>query len=106
MRKSLPGLLLAIALAGCDVVEGRRDAVDTQEELKGIIREEIGVDSYVGFNVRNGTLIDVSITLNAQDVADRSVSELERLVQSAVRRSFETSPGTIYIQLATTAQKL
>lgn len=103
MKQLLFVLVLVIGLAGCDTVEDMRDTIDTQEQIKGIIKEEIGVESLVGFNMRNGTLIDVSITLNARDVANRSVSELERIVRSAVKRTFETKPREIYIQIATTA---
>lgn len=104
MRIILLGLVLAIALVGCDTVEDMRDMLDTQEQLRAIIEEEIGVESLVGFNINNGILIDVTITLNANDVADRSVSELVRIARSAVKRSFESKPRAIYIQMATTAE--
>ena len=71
--------------------------------MKSIIKDEIGIESLVGFNIDNDVLIDVSIVMNAKDVADRSVSELERVAQSAVRQSFESKPRAIYIQIATTA---
>ena len=104
MRIILLGLVLAIALAGCDTVEDMRDMLDTQEQLRAIIEEEIGVESLVGFNINNGVLIDVTITLNANDIADRSVSELVRIARSAVKKSFESKPRAIYIQMATTAE--
>ena len=104
MRNILFGLVLTFALAGCDTVEELRDMLDTQEQLKGIILEKIGVESLVGFNMNNGVLIDVTITLNANDVADRRVSELERIARSAVKKSFEGKPRAIYIQIATTAE--
>lgn len=104
MRIILLGLVLAIVLVGCDTVEDMRDMLDTQEQLRAIIEEEIGVESLVGFNINNGVLIDVTITLNANDVADRSVSELIRIARSAVGRSFESKPRAIYIQMATTAE--
>jgi len=104
MRIILLGLVLAIALVGCDTVEDMRDMLDTQEQLRAIIEEEIGVESLVGFNINNDVLIDVTITLNANDVADRSVSELVRIARSAVKRSFESKPRAIYIQMATTAE--
>ena len=104
MRIILLGLALGIALAGCDTVEDMRDMIDTQEQLRGIIKENIGVESLVGFNINNGVLIDVTITLNANDVADRSVSELIRIARSAVKGSFESKPKAIYIQMATTAE--
>ena len=104
MNKTLLGLVLAIALAGCDTVEGMRDMIDAREQLEGIIKEEIGVESRVGFNINNGVLIDVTISLNAKDAADKCVPELERIAQSAVKRSFESKPRTIYIQIVTTAE--
>ena len=104
MKIILLGLALGIVLVGCDTVEDMRDMLDTQEQLRGIIKEEIGVEPLVGFNMNNGVLIDVSITLNADDVADKSVSELVRIARSAVKRSFESKPRAIYIQMATTAE--
>lgn len=104
MRILTLGLVLAIALAGCDTVEDMRDMIDTQEQLRGMIKEEIGIESLVGFNMSNGVLIDVTITLNANDVADKSVSELIRIARSAVKGSFESKPRAIYIQMATTAE--
>lgn len=104
MRIILLGLVLGIVLAGCETVEDMRDMLDTQEQLRAIIKEEIGVESLVGFNINNGVLIDVTITLNANDVADRSVSELERIARSAIKSSFESKPRAIYIQIATTAE--
>lgn len=104
MKRILLGLVLAFVLAGCDTVEDLRDMLDTQEQLRAIIKEELGVESLVGFNLNNGVLIDVSITLNANDVADRSVSELTRIARSAVKKSFESKPRAIYIQIATTAE--
>jgi len=104
VKTILTVLAFAIAVAGCDTVEGMRDMKDTQEQLKTIIKEEIGVESFVGINIDNGVLIDVSIILNAKDVADRSVSELERVARAAVKTSFESKPRVIYIQIATTAE--
>lgn len=99
----LTGLAFVIAVAGCDTVEGMRDMKDTQEQLKAIVKEAIGIEPFVGINMISGVLIDVSITLNAKDVADRSVPELERVARAAVKTSFESKPRVIYIQIATTA---
>jgi len=104
VKRILLGFALVIALAGCDTVEGMRDMLDTHEQLRAIVKEELGVESQVGFNMNNGVLIDVSITLNANDVADRSVSELTRIARSAVKKSFESKPRAIYILIATTAR--
>ena len=104
MKRIFLGFVLAIALAGCETVEDMRDMLDTQEQLKAMIKEEVGVESLVEFNINNGVLIDVSITLNANDVADRSVSELTGIARSVVKKTFESKPRAIYIQIATTAE--
>ena len=104
MKTILAGLALAALLVGCDTVEGMRDMKDTQVELKGLISEEIGVEPLVGFNLDGGVLIDVSVGFSANDVQDRSVSELVRVIRSAVDASFETKPLAIYIQLETRAE--
>ena len=103
-NKILLGLIVAVALGACETVEDMRDMRDTQEQLKGLIKERIGVESFVKINIKNGTLIDVSITLNADDVADRTISELKRAARYAVKQSFESKPRAIYIQIATTAE--
>ena len=97
-------IIFFIGLAACETVEDRRDMLDTQSQLKEMIKDDIGVDSLVGFNLDQGVLIDVSFAFDSDSVADRTVSELRRAVRSAVRQSFETAPRAIYIQIATTAK--
>ncbi len=105
MKTIMAGIAMAIVVASCDTVEGMRDMKDTQDQLTGMIREEIGVDALIGFNMNNGVLIDVSIGFSASDVNDRSVSELVRAARTAVNASFEELPRVIYIQIATTADQ-
>ncbi len=103
MSKLLLGLIFAFVIVSCNTVEDLRDMRDTQEQLKGLIKESIGVEPLVGFNISGSILVDVSISLNADDVADRTVSELKRVVRSAVKQTFDRKPRAIYIQIATTA---
>ena len=103
VQKLILGLIIAGALVACETVEDMRDMRDTQEQLKALIKESIGVEPQVGFNISNGTLIDVSIALNADEVADRTIAELKRAARSAVKKTFDSKPRAIYIQLATTA---
>jgi hypothetical protein len=63
-------VIFGLALAGCDTVDGMRDMKDTQVQLKAIIKEEIGVESIVGFSINDGVVIDVTIVVNAKDVAN------------------------------------
>ena len=104
MSKILLGIFLSITLLACDTVEGMRDLVDTQVQLRGIMQEELGIETLVGFNYDGETLIDVTFSMNAGEVADKSVTELERVARSAVKRTFDSKPRAIYIQLVTTAE--
>ena len=95
------GIVVAILLTGCDTVEDMRDILDTEEQLRGMVKEEIGIEALVGFNTRGGVLIDVTFALSAKDVADRNVSELVSAARKAVAGSFTEKPRAIYIQLVT-----
>lgn len=103
MKSVLAGLACALLLVACDTVEGMREMKDAESEMKGLIREAIGVDTLVGFSIDNGVLIDVSVSFSASEVQDRSVAELVRATRSAVQSSFATAPRAIYIQIATSA---
>ena len=105
MKTIMAGIAMAIMVASCDTVEGMRDMKDTQDQLTGMIQEDIGVDALIGFNMNHGVLIDVSIGFSASDVNDRSVSELVRAARTAVNASFAELPRVIYIQIATTADQ-
>lgn len=101
MKTLILSTVAALLLAGCDTVEDMREILDAQEQMRGMINEELGVLPLVGFNAEQGVLIDVSIAFNADSVADRSVSELMRAARHAVAGSFGEKPRAIYIQLVT-----
>ena len=101
MKSILLSLVAAALLAGCETVEDMREILDTQEQLRGLVEEEIGISPLVGFNTNDGVLIDVSFALSAEDVADRNVSELVHAARKAVTSTFEDKPRAIYIQLVT-----
>ena len=101
MKTLILGIIAAVLLTSCDTVEDMRDILDVEEQLRGLAKEEIGVTPLVGFNSRGGVLIDVSFAFSANDVADRSVSELVRVAHKAVAKSFTEKPRAIYIQLVT-----
>lgn len=101
-------LILAIAtaawLTACDTVEDMREILDAQEQMRGMVEEEIGIQPLVGFTSDQGVLIDVSIAFNAGDVADRSVSELVYAARRAIAGSFDQEPQVIYLQLVAKPQ--
>ncbi len=105
MKTIMLAFIAAALLTSCDTVEGTRDILDAQEQLRGMVEEEIGVLPLVQFNTKKGVLIDVSFAFGAQDVADRSVSELVHAARKAVAGSFEQKPRAIYLQLVTQPQE-
>ena len=97
-------IILAAAIiwiSACDTVEDMREILDAQEQMRGMVQEEIGVLPLVGFTTDQGVLIDVSVAFSASDVADRSVSELVYAARKAVADSFDQAPQVIYLQLVT-----
>jgi len=100
MKRLIPVLFCALALTACETVENRRDMLDTQEQLQQIIKEEFGLESLAGFNLNNSVLIDVTIGFESTAVADKTVSELERIARYAINKSFDKKPRAIYIQIA------
>ncbi len=94
-------LITALTLTACDTVEDMREILDAEEQMRGMVEEEIGVLPLVAFNTDQGVLVDVSVAFNAGDVADRSVSELVYVARRAVKGSFDQKPRAIYIQLVT-----
>ncbi|MEM7561960.1 MAG: hypothetical protein AAF353_02800 [Pseudomonadota bacterium] len=104
LKQTALALFIVVFLSACETVENRRDMLDKQTELKGHIKDGIGVDSLVGFNLDGGVLIDVSVAFDADAVADRTVSELRRVVRHGVKNTFKTPPRAIYVQLFFEAQ--
>lgn len=101
MKTVIFGIIAAVLLTSCETVEDMREILDTQEQLRGMVQEEIGVQPLVGFNTNDGVLIDVSFALSGGDVADRNVSELVAAARKAVAGSFKDKPRAIYIQIVT-----
>ena len=102
MKRILIGTIFIFTLVGCDSFKDMSEFFEKQEIVKESIKEETGWESQVGFNMHNGVLTNVSVILDANDVRDKKVSELEKLVRRVVRDSFKSTPQAIYIQIATT----
>lgn len=102
MKRMFIGMFLALSLLGCDTFEDMTEIFEKQGLAQEAIKEKTGWDSQVGFNLQNGILTYVSVTLYSDDVRNKRVAELERLVLGVVHDVFKSDPQTIYIQIALT----
>ena len=100
MKRMLIGLITILALLGCDSLQDMTEVFEKQGLAQDTIKEKTGWDSQVGFNIHNGLLTNVSVTLNASDVRDKKVSELEEIVRKVVLETFKSKPQAIFIQIA------
>ncbi|HKJ50685.1 MAG TPA: hypothetical protein VKB27_04240 [Gammaproteobacteria bacterium] len=102
MKNLLTGVMLVLAAAGCDSFENMTELFEKQKLVTEAIKNETGWESQVGFNFNNGVFTNVTVLLNANDVRDRKVTDLERVLVKIVLDNFKSKPQTIYIQIATT----
>ena len=102
MKKLFINMLLLVVLVGCDAIEDMKHIFTKQKLVIEAIKEEKGWDTEVGFNINNGVLTHVTVTMDAKDIYDQKVEDLEKLVKRVVLDSFKSTPQAIYIQIAVT----
>ena len=102
MKRLFIGVLLMAVVLGCNVIEDMKDVFHKQELVIEAIKEEKGWESKVGFNIHNGVLTDVTVTLDAKEVNDQKVADLVKVVRPVVLESFDSTPQSIYIQIDVT----
>ena len=99
MRKTLLSVCLASALIGCDAVNDIGGMFEKQKLAQEYVKKNYGLESQLGFNMNNGVLTDVTLVLNAKDVQERTISELESMVNKVVAEVFSSEPNVILIQV-------
>ncbi len=93
-------VLVLTGLTGCDALQDMQGMFEKQEILQKIIRERHGWRTSVGWNMRNGRLTQVTVTFDAAEVAAEPVHSLVEAAGDAVRQTFKSTPGVIYVQVA------
>ena len=92
--------LAIVLLVGCDAVDDMRGMFEKQELAQVAIKEKYGWDSQLGFNINNGILTQVTVVLDANDVREETVDNLEKIAKEVVSNVFKSKPKAIYIQIA------
>ena len=101
VKRILSGLILVIALVGCDSIEEMKGFFEKQELMIEAIEKETGWESQVEYNMTKGVITHVSVTFDAEDVRDKKVLELEILIQKVVIEIFKETPQAININITT-----
>lgn len=71
------------------------------ELAREYVKTKYGLESQLGFNIKNGVLTDVTLVFNAKDVKSKTVSELEAIAQDTTKEIFKSTPQALVIQLVT-----
>jgi hypothetical protein len=99
MLRIAAALIVALALAGCDAVntmtEGFSHAKAVEKDLEGAT----GVKPNVGFNWRNGSLVQVTVQF-PRVIESKSLRDLAAATRDSVGREFKQTPESIVLAFA------
>jgi hypothetical protein len=98
MQKAIAIVILAAALAGCDVVNTVTEGFKQAKAVEADIAEATGVKPNVGFSWNNGRLTSVTVSF-PKLYEDKPLRELAALSRAAVVKEFKT-PKTILLSFA------
>ena len=93
-------LLLVLALfssSGCEVAVNMGEMMDKMSDINGALKSELGMDAQVGWNIQNGTLTQISVTVPAEDAGSRTVQELKKLTYPIIRKYFDEDPAMFQV---------
>ncbi len=87
---------LALALAGCDLINATKDAFKTAQATEDDLEASTGLKPSVGFNWTNGRLTQVTVTY-PQLVEGKPMPALVEAVRAAVHKEFKQEPEKIVL---------
>jgi len=89
-------LVLALSLAGCDIIGTLIDGFKYAKAVETDLQASTGMRPDVGFNWSNGRLVTVTVTFPRID-EKRPLPELAETVRHAVTSHFRQTPGDIVL---------
>lgn len=87
---------LAVALAGCDMVNSAKDAFKNASATAEDLETSTGVKPTVSFNWTNGRLVQVTVTY-PQLLEGKAMPELVEAARTAIRKEFKAEPENIIL---------
>jgi hypothetical protein len=101
MRRLLTTLILSLLIAGCDAVEDLKEMGQKQSIVQQAIKDSHGWDVQVGWHMSNGILTQVTVVLDADEIRDTKVAEIEKAAIDAISRAFKSKPQRVFLQIST-----
>ncbi len=85
-------LLSVLLLAGCEMAAELSEMQNKMVRINSDLKNELGVEAQVGWNIHNGTLTQITVLLPADQVKDRSIQQLKEITYPIVMRHFDSPP--------------
>jgi hypothetical protein len=99
MPRVLAILMVALTLAGCDVVSKVTDIVKQAHAVEAELEKSTGLRPQVGINLTNGQL--KLVTVEFPRIHDtKSLAEVADAVRSAIAREFKLTPENITLSFS------
>jgi len=92
-------LILALALAGCDAVNTMTDGFKHAKAVETDLEGATGVKPNVGFNWRNGSLVQVTVQF-PRLIESKSLHDLAAAARESIGREFKQAPESIVLAFA------
>jgi hypothetical protein len=89
-------VLLAIGLSGCDAFSTLTDGLKYAKAVETDLQKVTGITPQVGFNWRNGHLVEVTVMF-PQLYDAKPIGELAAAVRNAVTSEFKQKPDNILL---------
>lgn len=96
MWKIAAAAVLALSLTACDAVDTLKEGYQHTKDVETELTASTGLKPSVGFNWRNGQLVQVSVTFPALYEA-RPLREVTEIVRASVIRHFKQTPDRIVV---------
>lgn len=97
--KILTVLWLGLWLSACGMAETFQEMAEQQEKVAEQLKERHGWEAQIGWNVHNGVLAQVTLSVSASQVREETVADLEAAITEIVLENFESKPQAIVIQI-------
>ena len=96
MVRLAPIIGLALALAGCDMINSAKDTFKNATATAEDLEASTGIKPAVGFNWTNGRLVQVTVAY-PQLLEGKPMPELVEAARTAIRKEFKQEPENIVL---------